>query len=76
MNNYFKNQIRRANCALAKKIKYFFCALVRPKVVWRIHVNYIQYELDAQHEMYEYGECMSYREMYPHRCAPRRRPAL
>lgn len=76
MNNYFKNQIRRGNCALTTKAKFFFFALFWPKRTWKIHVDLIQAELDRQHERYKYGECLSYREMYPHRFLPSRRQAL
>lgn len=76
MNNYFKNQIRRGNCAPTTRFRFFLCALVAPKRVWRLHANYIQSELDHQHEMYPYGGCLTYLEMYPHRCMPARRPVL
>lgn len=66
MNNFLKNQIRRANCALATKVILFVIALVCPGKVWRMHVEHIQRQLDSEHN----GNCASwsYLDLHPSRC--------
>lgn len=66
MNNYFKNQIKRANCGLLTKVALFVVALVRPDKIWRGHVESLQRQLDAEHD----GSCASwsYLDLHPSRC--------
>lgn len=50
MNNYFKNQIRRANCGLVKKVALYAVALLCPgklRRIWREHANDMQNELNV-----------------------------
>ena len=68
MNNYFKNQIRRANCALTTKLAAFVVALLQPRKIWREHVDSLQRELDAEHDGRLYSE--PYLELHPSRCRP------
>lgn len=49
MNNYFYNQIRRANCALPKKVYGFIVGMLCPRRLeraWRKHATEMQNELN------------------------------
>lgn len=74
MNNFLKNQIRRANCALTTKAVLFAYALLRPGKIWRTHAEHIQDELDGEHG----GSCYSYPyvELHPSRCRRGWEPVL
>ena len=66
MNNYFRNQIKRANCGLLKKVALFVTAIIRPgklRSIWRQHANEMNRRLAADRN----GVRLSYLEMYPHR---------
>ncbi|MBO7684852.1 MAG: hypothetical protein J6Y20_04800 [Lachnospiraceae bacterium] len=56
MNNYFKNQIRRANCTLPKKAILFLLGVLRPDVLrrlWADHVADMQKQLDERGRYYD-----------------------
>ena len=55
MNNYFINQMRRANCGLATKVKMYVYTLTHPgemRRMWNNHSIELQNQLNGEHEHY------------------------
>ena len=68
MNNYFKNQIRRANCTLPKKAALWLLGVLRPGLLrrlWADHVGELQAELEHLHSLYPYGCRVTYLQLHP-----------
>ena len=69
MNNYLKNQIRRANISPLKKAYGLLMGVLCPRRVeraWRKHATEMQNQLDSEHN----GNCASwsYLDLHPSRC--------
>lgn len=55
MNNFFYNQLRRANCALAKKVAMYILATLFPGRVrraWKKYATDMQNSLNGEHDNY------------------------